>query len=74
MGVLQWVRLYLDDDIVCGNAPAETLKPSAWKHVLFTFARPIEVSAGETLAIIAAHNLQSTIFTLDTSAVEADGG
>ncbi len=67
VGVLQWVRLYLDDHIICENAPSETLKPSAWKHVLFTFARPVEVSAGETLAVIAAHNLHSTIFTLDLS-------
>lgn len=68
VGVLQWVRLYLDDKIVCENAPAEILKPSAWKHVLFTFGRPVEVSAGQTLAVVAAHNLQSTIFTLDASA------
>lgn len=70
VGVLQWVRLYLDDTIVCENAPAEQLKPSAWKHVLFTFARPLKVTAGETLAVVAAHNLQSTIFTLDASAAE----
>jgi type II protein arginine methyltransferase len=65
LGVLQWLRLQLHDDIVFENAPAERIAPSAWRQVFHPFASPIEVQPGDRVAVRAKHDLSNLAFALE---------
>jgi hypothetical protein len=62
IGLLQWLRLQLDDRESFENRPPDTVTPSAWRQVFYPFMRPIEVHAGETLVLWAAHDVVSMAF------------
>jgi predicted RNA methylase len=62
MGLLQWVRLELDDVTAFENSPSEQVTPSAWRQVFHPFMQPIELHEGETLRLWAAHDLVSLAF------------
>ena len=62
MGLLQWVRLELDDISTFENSPSEQVTPSAWRQVFHPFMQPVEVREGETLQLWAAHDLVSLAF------------
>ena len=62
IGILQWVRLYLDHETIFENRPADRFAPSAWRQRLFPFAEPLEVCAGDTVAFRAVHNVASLAF------------
>jgi type II protein arginine methyltransferase len=66
LGVLQWLRLELHDDIVFENAPAEQIAPSAWRQVFHPFAAPIAVQPGQPVAVRAKHDLNNLAFALET--------
>ncbi len=62
VGVLQWVRLYLDAETIVENRPEGRFTPSAWRSVLFPFPAPRSVREGERIMIRAKHNLISLAF------------
>ena len=62
VGLLQWLRLQLDDTDSFENRPADTVTPSAWRQVFYPFSRPLELREGETLTLWAAHDLVSMAF------------
>ncbi|MGY8995201.1 MAG: 50S ribosomal protein L11 methyltransferase [Alphaproteobacteria bacterium] len=62
IGVLQWVRLYMDAETVFENRPADRFAPSAWRQRLFPFAEPIAVKKGEQVDFRASHNIASLAF------------
>jgi type II protein arginine methyltransferase len=62
IGVLQWIRLYVDDEIILENAPVADFRASGWRPYLFPFAAPVTVTAGQTLPVRAKHNLESQTF------------
>jgi type II protein arginine methyltransferase len=62
VGLLQWVRLELDDTISFENRPGDEVSPSAWRHVLHSFPAPIALVAGEQLTVHAQHNLNTLMF------------
>jgi type II protein arginine methyltransferase len=61
-GVLQWLRLQLDDEIGFENRPAEQVAPSAWRQVFHPFTAPLAVRAGETVHLWAKHDLLNLAF------------
>jgi type II protein arginine methyltransferase len=61
-GVLQWLRLQLDDVTVFENAPSEQVAPSAWRQVLYPFPAPRSVRAGDTVQLWAKHDLLNMAF------------
>ena len=65
LGVAQWVRLYLDDDIVFENHPATRNPATGWQTCLYRFPRPIQVRPGQTAIVSAAHNRTAVWFLLD---------
>lgn len=67
LGVLQWLRLHLYEDILFENGPAEQVAPSAWRQVFYPFAAPLELSQGDTVAVRAKHDLSNLAFALDLS-------
>lgn len=64
VGVLQWVRLDLDDETSFENEPTDGFQPSGWRPMLFPFAAPMEVSAGQVVKVWAKHNVVSQVFLL----------
>jgi type II protein arginine methyltransferase len=62
VGLLQWLRLELDDEASFENAPSETVAPSAWRQVLYPFPAPIDLAAGEQLSVRAMHDLANLAF------------
>jgi hypothetical protein len=62
IGLLQWLRLQLDDTESFENRPTDTVTPSAWRQVFYPFTRPLEVRQGETVALWAAHDVVSMAF------------
>lgn len=62
VGLLQWLRLQLDDVESFENRPTEAVSPSAWRQVFYPFPRPVELGQGETLQLWAAHDLVSMAF------------
>jgi type II protein arginine methyltransferase len=62
VGLLQWLRLDLDDETVVENRPSERVKPSAWRQVVHAFPRPIALKTGQRLAVRAKHDLTNLIF------------
>jgi type II protein arginine methyltransferase len=62
IGLLQWLRLQLDESESFENRPADTVTPSAWRQVFYPFTWPLEVREGETVALWAAHDVVSMAF------------
>jgi type III protein arginine methyltransferase len=62
IGLLQWLRLQLDETESFENRPADTVTPSAWRQVFYPFTRPLAVREGETVALWAAHDVVSMAF------------
>jgi len=56
-GVLQWVRLQLDDETVFENRPGERFTASAWKLMFYPLPAPRPVAAGESLALRLGHSI-----------------
>ncbi len=66
VGVLQWLRLQLDDVASFENRPSDQLAPSAWRQVLYPFPTPLAVRAGETVHLWAKHDLVNLAFAAVT--------
>ena len=62
IGLLQWLRLQLDDTESFENRPNDTVTPSAWRQVFYPFTLPVELREGEVLTLWAAHDLVSMAF------------
>lgn len=60
MGVMQWMFVDVADGISFANEPDECAD-GGWLQIVHTFARPIEVRAGETFQLIAGHDRTSLI-------------
>lgn len=55
LGVVQWIRIYLDDEVTYENPP-DRPSLSSWMHVVHPFEEPVEVQAGDRLHIVAMHD------------------
>ncbi|MBU0679939.1 MAG: tetratricopeptide repeat protein [Proteobacteria bacterium] len=55
-GVIQWLRLEMDDTIVFENHPAMKNPASSWQHCVFIFPTSIDVLPGQVALISATHN------------------
>lgn len=61
-GVLQWLRLQLDDETGFENRPPDQVTPSAWRQVFYPFPSPLAVRAGEAVQLWAKHDLLNLAF------------
>ena len=71
LGVAQWVRLCLDDNITLENHPAARSTTAHWQTCLYRFPRPLHVRRGQTAIVSAAHNRTAVWFFLES--VETPG-
>jgi Tfp pilus assembly protein PilF len=63
LGVVQWIRIDLDETTSFENRPDTPPElPSGWMHSLYTFAPPVEVRAGQTVRLVAGHSRQFPYF------------
>lgn len=63
-GVIQWIRLEMDDTFVFENHPAERNVASGWQHCVYLFKTPIDVQPGQVAQIIASHDIRTCWFFL----------
>ncbi len=63
-GIIQWIRLELDDEIEYQNHPRDKSPVSNWQCCAYLFSQPIDLQAGQTVIISASHNRSTPWFTL----------
>ena len=66
-GLVQWMKLDMNGDqkVMFENHPSQTSKVSNWQQCAYLFDTPIEVKAGQTVVVSAAHNRTAPWFWLD---------
>jgi type II protein arginine methyltransferase len=63
-GVAQWLRLELDEAVTYENRPSNGAGANGWMHVLYRFARPVEVRPGDRLTLVVSHNRTEIVVAL----------
>ena len=61
-GIIQWIRLEMDDTVVFENHPSLKNPSSSWQHCAYVFPLPIDVLPGQVAVIAAAHNRNTPWF------------
>ncbi len=64
-GIIQWIRLQLDEHSVFENHPAQRSAASGWQHTVYLLPEPTALRAGQTALIACAHNRLCPWFALD---------
>ena len=64
-GVIQWIRLQMDSDVVFENHPSEKSAVSNWQRCAYLFPESIDVSPGQVAVIAASHNRTIPWFVLE---------
>jgi len=64
-GIIQWIRLQMDDEIVFENHPSVKSPASGWQYTTYMFPQPVSVSQNQVALISAAHNRICPWFSLD---------
>jgi predicted RNA methylase len=64
-GIIQWIRVQLDDTIVFENHPSIKTPVSGWKHVTYILDKPINVELDQVAVITGIHNRIAPWFVLD---------
>ena len=55
-GIVQWIRLEMDDTIVFENHPSVKNPATSWQQCMYLFPQPVDILPGQTALINAAHN------------------
>jgi tetratricopeptide (TPR) repeat protein len=61
-GIIQWIRLEMDDSVVFENHPSIKNPSSGWQHSVYVFPSTIDVLPGQVAVISAAHNRNTPWF------------
>jgi predicted RNA methylase len=61
-GIIQWLRLEMDDSIVFENHPSIKNPSQAWQQCIYVFPTPIDLMPGQIAVITAAHNRNTPWF------------
>lgn len=61
-GIIQWLRLEMDDSIVFENHPSIKNPSQAWQQCIYVFPTPIDLVPGQVALITAAHNRNTPWF------------
>ncbi len=64
-GIIQWIRLQLDDHAVFENHPAEKSRVSNWQQVIYVSPQPLEVECGQVAVVTASHDRNLPWFFLE---------
>jgi predicted RNA methylase len=61
-GIIQWLRLEMDDNVVFENLPLIKNPAAGWQHCAYVFPKAIDVQPGQVAVISAAHNRDTPWF------------
>lgn len=64
-GIIQWIRLEMDDAVVFENHPSIKNPASGWQYCVFVFPTAIDVLPGQIATISAAHNRNTPWFIFE---------
>jgi tetratricopeptide (TPR) repeat protein len=64
-GVIQWIRLEMDRDVMFENHPAVKSAVSNWQRCAYVFPESIDVTPGQVAVIAASHNRVIPWFVLE---------
>jgi tetratricopeptide (TPR) repeat protein len=64
-GIVQWIRLQMDQNTRFENHPSDPSPVSNWQHCTYVFAQPMDLRPGQTVLLSAKHNRIVPWFTLD---------
>jgi tetratricopeptide (TPR) repeat protein len=62
VGLLQWIRIYLDEETIFENSPPERLDASGWKLALYPLSAPRQVMEGEVIRMRAGYSVGGLAF------------
>jgi predicted nicotinamide N-methyase len=60
-GVVQWLRLDLIEGVTYENRPDPNAAIDGWGHMLYRFAKPIELNAGDHVRLCMQHNRRTLL-------------
>jgi len=55
-GIIQWIRLQMDKEVVFENHPSEKSSVSNWQRCAYVFPESIDVKPGQVIVVSASHN------------------
>jgi Flp pilus assembly protein TadD len=61
-GIIQWIRLEMDDTVVFENHPSIKNLSSSWQQCIYSFPTAIDLLPGQVAVISAAHNRNTPWF------------
>ena len=64
LGIIQWIRLYMDRNTVFENHPSDRVPATSWPPCTYLFPSPISVRPGQIALVSAAHNKVYPWFSL----------
>lgn len=64
VGVVQWLRLQLDDTTRFENAPDNAALAASWTRSLYLLPTPLDVNEGEAFDVLAIHDRTCPWFTV----------
>lgn len=64
-GIIQWMRLQMDREIVYENHPSEKSPVSNWQRCAYVFRESIDVRPGQVIVVSASHNRKVPWFVFD---------
>lgn len=64
-GIIQWLRLEMDDKIIFENHPSIKNPASGWQHCMYVFPEPVDLKRGQTALVTVVHNRNTPWFFFD---------
>mgnify|MGYP001176840736 CR=1 FL=1 len=55
-GIVQWIRLEMDDAVVFENHPSVKNPATSWQQCVYLFPKPLDILPGQTAVVTAVHN------------------
>jgi len=64
-GVVQWLRLRMDERVTFENHPGARSAASGWQQCIYAFAQPLDLVPGQSAVVVAAHDRAGLWFFLE---------
>jgi type III protein arginine methyltransferase len=64
-GIIQWIRLEMDDTVVFENHPAVKNPASSWQHCMYVLPAAMDVVPGQVAMVTVVHNRNTPWFFLE---------
>jgi len=64
-GIIQWMRLQMDKDVVYENHPSEKTAATGWRRCAYLFPESIDVRPNQVIVVSGSHNRKIPWFSLD---------